>query len=103
MDRIEIRLRDNGSGIAPDVIEKIFNPFFTTKPADQGTGLGLALSNDIVREHGGSIGVTTEPDVYTEMLIELPVVLEGTARETPPSASPTANARDVDTGLVSGC
>ena len=103
VDRIEIRLRDNGSGIAPDVIEKIFNPFFTTKPVDQGTGLGLALSSDIVREHGGSIGVTTEPDVYTEMLIELPVALEGTARETPPSASPTANTRDADTGLVSGC
>ena len=72
-DTVEIRIRDNGGGIPPDVVDKIFNPFFTTKPTDQGTGLGLALSNDIVREHGGAIRVETEPGEFTEMIVELPV------------------------------
>jgi signal transduction histidine kinase len=58
----------------PDVIDKIFNPFFTTKPTDKGTGLGLAISNDIVRQHGGSIRVDSEAGQYTEMIIELPLV-----------------------------
>ncbi len=73
-ETMEVSIRDNGSGMPPDVVEKIFNPFFTTKPSDQGTGLGLAISNDIVREHGGVIYVTTEPGEYTDMLIELPLV-----------------------------
>ncbi len=71
-DRIEIRIRDNGSGMPPEVAEKIFNPFFTTKPTDRGTGLGLSLSSDIIRQHGGNIRVETEPDEFTEMIIELP-------------------------------
>ena len=72
-DTVEIRIRDNGGGIPPDVIEKIFNPFFTTKPSDKGTGLGLSLSNDIVREHGGSITPVSSPGEYTEMIISIPV------------------------------
>ena len=72
-DRVEIRVRDNGSGIPAEVVDKIFNPFFTTKPTNEGTGLGLALSNDIVREHGGAIKVETEPGEFTEMLVELPL------------------------------
>ena len=72
-DRVEISIRDNGCGMPEEVIEKIFNPFFTTKPTDQGTGLGLAISNDIVREHGGIIHVTSQPDEFTDMLIELPL------------------------------
>ena len=71
-DHILVRIKDNGKGIPPHVREKIFNPFFTTKPTDQGTGLGLALSNDIVREHGGNIEVDSEPGEYTEMAISLP-------------------------------
>ncbi len=71
-DGIEVSVRDNGAGIPDDVIDKIFNPFFTTKPTDQGTGLGLAMSNDIVREHGGSITVDTEPDAYTQFTVRLP-------------------------------
>ena len=71
-DSIEIRIRDNGTGIPPDLMEKIFNPFFTTKPTDKGTGLGLSLSNDIIRRHGGSISVHSEPGEYTEMIISLP-------------------------------
>ena len=73
-ESVEISIRDNGNGMPEEVIEKIFNPFFTTKPTDQGTGLGLAISSDIVREHGGFIRVTSEPGEYTEMLIELPLV-----------------------------
>jgi two-component system NtrC family sensor kinase len=70
---VEIRIRDNGSGIPVDVREKIFNPFFTTKPAGEGTGLGLSMSHDIiVKQHGGSIDVTTEPGQFTEFTVVLP-------------------------------
>ncbi len=69
---IEIRIRDNGCGMPPEVVKKVFDPFFTTKPTADGTGLGLSLSSDIVRQHGGSIRVETEPDEFTEMIIELP-------------------------------
>ena len=72
-DRVEIRIRDNGTGIPPDVKEKIFNPFFTTKPAGEGTGLGLSISHDvIVKQHGGSIEVDTQPGAFTEFKIILP-------------------------------
>ena len=71
-DRYQIRIRDNGNGIPDEVLEKMFNPFFTTKPTDQGTGLGLALSNDIVREHGGEIRVETAVGEFTEMIVDLP-------------------------------
>ena len=72
-DSVEISIRDNGTGIAPDVKEKMFNPFFTTKPAGEGTGLGLSLSHDIiVKQHAGSIEVDTQPGEYTELKIILP-------------------------------
>ena len=58
-DRIEIRIRDNGPGIPPNIIDKIFQPFFTTKPAGQGTGLGLSLAYDIIKSHEGTITVTS--------------------------------------------
>ena len=69
---VEIRIRDNGTGIPADIMEKIFNPFFTTKPTNQGTGLGLAITSDIIREHGGNIRVESEPDQYTEMIVVIP-------------------------------
>ena len=69
---VEIRIRDNGPGIPPDIVEKIFNPFFTTKPTNQGTGLGLAITSDIVRQHGGVIQVESEPGEFTEMTIVIP-------------------------------
>ena len=72
-DGVEVRIRDNGTGMPPEVVEKMFNPFFTTKPTDQGTGLGLAISNDIVRQHGGAIRVETEPGEGTTMIVELPL------------------------------
>ena len=71
-DRVEFRVRDNGTGMPKEVADKIFNPFFTTKPTDKGTGLGLSLSNDVVREHGGSIRVESEHGSHTEMIVELP-------------------------------
>jgi signal transduction histidine kinase len=74
-DRVEISIRDNGTGIPPDVKAKIFNPFFTTKPAGQGTGLGLSISHDIiVKQHGGSIEVDTQPGEFTEIRVILPRV-----------------------------
>src|SRR5579872_5481230 len=70
---VEIRIRDNGTGIPPDVKERMFNPFFTTKPAGEGTGLGLSMSHDIiVKQHGGTIDVDTQPGVFTEFKIILP-------------------------------
>ncbi len=72
-DRAQVIIRDNGDGIPPDVIDKIFNPFFTTKPTDKGTGLGLALSSDIVRTHGGTISVDSEEGEYAEMTVDLPL------------------------------
>jgi signal transduction histidine kinase len=70
---VEIRIRDNGTGIPLEVKEKMFNPFFTTKPAGEGTGLGLSMSHDIVvKQHGGKIDVDTEPGAFTEFIITLP-------------------------------
>jgi signal transduction histidine kinase len=72
-DAVEIRIRDNGTGIPPEVKDKMFNPFFTTKPAGEGTGLGLSMSYDIVvKQHRGTIGVETEPGRFTEFTIVLP-------------------------------
>jgi PAS domain S-box-containing protein len=72
-DSVEIKIRDNGTGIPPEVKEKMFNPFFTTKPAGEGTGLGLSLSHDIiVKQHAGSIEVDTKPGEFTEFRIVLP-------------------------------
>jgi len=73
-EQVEIRIKDNGTGIPPEVIDSIFNPFFTTKDPNQGTGLGLALCADIIRQHGGSISVDTEPGEFTEMTILIPIV-----------------------------
>jgi signal transduction histidine kinase len=72
-NNVEIRIRDNGTGIPQEVKERMFNPFFTTKPAGEGTGLGLSMSHDIiVKQHGGKIDVDTEPGVFTEFIITLP-------------------------------
>ena len=72
-DSVEIAIRDNGTGINEEVKAKMFNPFFTTKPAGEGTGLGLSLSHDIVvKQHGGTLEVSTEPGTYTQFTIVLP-------------------------------
>ncbi len=72
-DLVEIRVRDNGKGIPKDIIDKIFQPFFTTKPTGQGTGLGLSLSYDIVtKEHQGKIRVESKEGEWTEFIVQLP-------------------------------
>ncbi len=71
--KIEIRVTDNGNGIPENVIDKIFQPFFTTKPTGQGTGLGLSLSYDIIKAHGGELKVKTVPDNGAEFIISIPV------------------------------
>jgi two-component system, NtrC family, sensor kinase len=72
-EKVEIRIRDNGTGIPADVKARIFTPFFTTKPPGEGTGLGLSMSHDIiVKRHGGTIDVETEPDAFTELIVILP-------------------------------
>jgi GAF domain-containing protein/HAMP domain-containing protein len=80
-DSVEIRIRDNGAGIPPEVRDKMFNPFFTTKPAGEGTGLGLSLSHDIiVKQHAGTIEVDTRPGEFTEFRIVLPRAAAAVAR-----------------------
>ncbi len=72
-DKIEIKVKDNGKGIPQNVLDKIFQPFFTTKPTGQGTGLGLSLSYDIVKAHGGELRVATKEGEGSEFTIQLPV------------------------------
>lgn len=73
-DTVEIRVRDNGPGIPDHLLDKIFQPFFTTKPTGEGTGLGLSLSYDIVTKgHGGKLNVTSREGIGTEFVIQLPV------------------------------
>jgi signal transduction histidine kinase len=72
-DKVEIRVADNGLGIEAQDLDRIFEPFYTTKPAGQGSGLGLVVSHGIVREHDGTIEAISEPGVGTEFRIELPV------------------------------
>jgi signal transduction histidine kinase len=72
--QVEIRVTDNGNGIPPSILDKIFQPFFTTKPTGQGTGLGLSLSYDIVKAHGGELKVETKEEIGTEFIIQLPLV-----------------------------
>ena len=72
-DGVEIKVRDNGTGIPPEIRDRLFQPFFTTKPTGEGTGLGLSISYDIVtQQHGGTITVESEPGACTEFTIRLP-------------------------------
>ncbi len=72
-DKIEVHVKDNGTGIPQKVLDKIFQPFFTTKPTGEGTGLGLSLSYDIVKAHGGELRVETSEDEGTTFIISIPV------------------------------
>ena len=70
---IEIKVKDNGSGIPDSIQEKIFQPFFTTKPSGEGTGLGLSLAYDIIKSHGGSLKVDSKPKEGSSFVIQLPL------------------------------
>ena len=71
-ERISIAIRDNGNGIRQKILDKIFQPFFTTKPTGQGTGLGLSLSYDIIKAHGGELKAETKGGEGAEFVIKLP-------------------------------
>jgi signal transduction histidine kinase len=73
-DKVLISVKDNGNGILPKVVDKIFQPFYTTKPAGQGTGLGLSLAYDIVKAHGGEIKVMSKEGEGSEFDIVLPII-----------------------------
>ena len=91
-DAVEIRVRDNGTGMPQEVVDKIFNPFFTTKPTDRGNGLGLAISSDIVRQHGGTIRVESEQGSHTEMIIDIPRV--------PPALEARVEESETESGVA---
>ena len=73
-EKVEIKVSDNGNGIPPKVLDKIFQPFFTTKPTGQGTGLGLSLSYDIVKAHGGELKVETKEGSGSEFIVSIPFI-----------------------------
>jgi len=73
-NKVEIRIKDNGAGISQKVIDKIFQPFFTTKPTGQGTGLGLSLSYDIITAHGGELKVNSREGEGAEFIVQIQVV-----------------------------
>jgi signal transduction histidine kinase len=72
-NKLEIKVKDNGNGIPQKVLDKIFQPFFTTKPTGEGTGLGLSLSYDMIKAHGGEIRVNTKEGESTEFSIQLSI------------------------------
>ena len=75
-DAAQIRVRDNGVGVPTEIKDKLFQPFFTTKPTGEGTGLGLSISYDIVtKQHGGTITVESEPNSFTEFTVTIPRVM----------------------------
>ncbi len=83
---VEVKVRDNGTGIPPEFRDKLFTPFFTTKPTGEGTGLGLSISYDIVtQQHGGTITVDSRVGEFTEFTIRLP--------RTAPTGAPARDAR----------
>ncbi len=81
--QLSLRVSDSGPGIAPENLQRIFNPFFTTKPVGEGTGLGLSISDGIVREHGGRIRVESRPGCGATFIIELPHVLPPSSDDVP--------------------
>jgi signal transduction histidine kinase len=81
-DAVEVRVRDNGVGIAPEIKDKLFQPFFTTKPTGEGTGLGLSISYDIVtQQHGGTITIDSRVGDFTEFTVRLPRTHRATMAE----------------------
>ena len=84
--RVEISIRDTGCGMSDEVRKKIFDPFFSTKPVGEGSGLGLSISHGIVEDHGGSITAESQPGEGTEIKITLPTRAAGMVRSPSPQA-----------------
>ena len=83
-DAVEIRVRDNGTGVSAEIKDKLFQPLFTTKPTGEGTGLGLSISYDVVtRQHGGTIEVDGRKGEFTEFTIRLPRCLRTASTSAP--------------------
>ena len=81
-EAVEVQVRDNGTGIAPEIRDKLFQPFVTTKPTGEGTGLGLSIAYDIItQQHGGTIEVDSIPGEFTEFTIRLPCAYGATIAE----------------------
>ncbi len=79
---VEVRICDNGTGIPAEIKDKLFQPFFTTKPTGEGTGLGLSISYDIVtQQHGGTIEVDSRVGEFTEFIVRLPRAYQATMAE----------------------
>jgi signal transduction histidine kinase len=76
-DHVRITFRDQGRGIPSGILEKIFNPFFSTKPKGEGTGLGLSISHGIIKGHSGRVWFESEEGAYTKAVVELPVATDG--------------------------
>ena len=96
-DGVTIVVGDNGTGMTPDVMEKMFNPFFTTRQTGRNTGLGLSLAYDVIREHGGNIEADSQPGQHTEITVVLPKrsgKLEGTARARRPDQAEASPVPD---------
>jgi signal transduction histidine kinase len=92
-EAVEIRVRDNGTGIPPQIRNKLFQPFFTTKPTGEGTRLGLSISWDIVtQQHGGTIAVDSHLGEFTEFTIRLP--------PTPPDSLDSRRGRGMSAGAI---
>jgi two-component system NtrC family sensor kinase len=93
--RIVLEVSDNGPGVPREQVDRIFNPFYTTKPVGQGTGLGLSISDGIVREHGGRIRVVSSPGEGAAFIVELPYVAPPAAEraEVPPPPTQSASGR----------
>lgn len=89
--RLVIAVQDTGPGVAPEQRDRIFNPFFTTKPVGQGTGLGLSISDGIVRQHGGQIRVESTPGEGATFFVELPIAPRGESPTALPRTSVPAN------------
>ena len=77
-DKVIILVKDNGNGIPKEALDKIFQPFFTTKPTGKGTGLGLSMSYDIIKAHEGQLTVNTKKGKFTEFKIVLPIKNQNT-------------------------